>query len=130
MVQVDKFIQQISSVVSNYGYDNCVPVPGRASRVWRFESMRLGIEVEFDTREQNLFILLVRMSGGNLPDGYYRDSLGAKCRIHLNLALETLMLPTKRYGRLSPDEQCNYLACGLDAFLRNVDFDNIDVLFV
>lgn len=53
------------------------------------------IEVEIDWREQAVFTLLGRLQAGKIPDGYYTDSSGKRCRWHLAQLLE--------YGRRPQD---------------------------
>lgn len=129
-MEIEQFIQQITSITANYSYRSPVKVRDRANCVWLFENSSLSVEVEFDNREQTMFLLLVRMTAGCLPDGYYRDAAGLKCRIHLNDALEKLTLPTNtQYGRLQLDDQCSYLASGLDNALQHLRNRGIDGLF-
>jgi hypothetical protein len=42
----------------------------------------LGLELEFDWRESDIFLLIVRLKSGILPKGYYVEN-GGKCRKHL-----------------------------------------------
>ena len=42
----------------------------------------LGVELELDWREFDLYILIVRLEDGGLPKGYYVSN-GWKCRKHL-----------------------------------------------
>jgi len=130
VVEIEQFVQQIASVAAQYSYGSPVDVRDRANRVWQFKNSRLSVELEFDNREQMMFVLLVRMIAGGLPQGYYRDAAGTKCRIHLNDALEKLRLPINRlYGRLRLDDQCRYLASGLDSALRHLHDREIEGLF-
>lgn len=56
---------------------------GNASELrWRNAAHTIAIEVEIDWREWDLFLLVVRLESGRLPDGYYVSSVG-RCRLHL-----------------------------------------------
>lgn len=52
------------------------------TRISYLHSGDLGIELELDWREFEMFILIVRLENNNLPNGYYVSN-GQKCRIHL-----------------------------------------------
>ncbi len=46
------------------------------------------IEVEIDWREQAVFALLGKLEAGKIPNGYYTDSSGRRCRWHLAQLLD------------------------------------------
>ena len=128
-MQAEDYIKRLMLIASGRYRGKPHLVTGRAFRMWRIEDPRLSLEVEFDDRAEVLNVLLVRMHCGRIPDGYYVDSFGNKCRIHLNAALKSLQLPTKQYGRLDLNGQCNYLASALDILLKHLDFNQSHMLF-
>lgn len=52
----------------------------------------IAIEVEVDSRETDLFLLLVHLDEGRLPNGYYVCN-GKRCRIHLLTLIEMMRWP-------------------------------------
>jgi hypothetical protein len=59
---------------------------GHVSRIDWLGS-ELGVEVEIDFREWEVFVLLVRLEEGGLPDGYYvSEGAGKRCRVQLHAA--------------------------------------------
>jgi hypothetical protein len=51
----------------------------------------IGIELELDWREMSVFVLIVRLESGKLPNGYYVSESDRKvCRIHLQRVLYNL----------------------------------------
>jgi hypothetical protein len=50
-------------------------------------SKEIGIEIELDWRDLDVFILITKLDAGRLPNGYYMFN-GKTCRIHLEKVLQ------------------------------------------
>ena len=50
-------------------------------------SKEIGIEIELDWRDFDVFILIAKLDGGKLPKGYYMFR-GETCRVHLEEVLQ------------------------------------------
>ena len=50
-------------------------------------SKEIGIEIELDWRDLDVFILITKLDEGKLPKGYYVSN-GKTCRIHLEEVLQ------------------------------------------
>jgi len=50
-------------------------------------SKEIGIEIELDWRDLDVFILITKLDGGKLPKGYYVFN-GKTCRVHLEEVLQ------------------------------------------
>jgi hypothetical protein len=50
-------------------------------------SKEIGIEIELDWRDLNVFVLITKLEKGELPKGYY-VSHGKKCRLHIEEILK------------------------------------------
>ena len=50
-------------------------------------SKEIGIEIELDWRDFDVFILITKLDGGKLPKGYYVFR-GKTCRVHLEEVLQ------------------------------------------
>jgi len=53
---------------------------------------KIAIELEIDWRESDVFLLIVRLEGGNLPKGYYVSG-GKRTRVHLLTIIERKSWP-------------------------------------
>jgi len=56
---------------------------------------KIGLQIEIDWNEYNVFVLVVLLSGGKIPGGYYMDQ-GLRRRIHLEKALKELKIQDQR----------------------------------
>ena len=54
-------------------------------------SEEIGIEIELDWRDLDVFILITNLEDGNLPKGYYM-SQGKKRRIHIEDVLQNILM--------------------------------------
>lgn len=50
-------------------------------------SKEIGIEIELDWRDLDMFILITKLDEGKLPKGYYVSD-GKSCRVHLEKVLK------------------------------------------
>ena len=58
-------------------------------RRYSWKEERIAIEIEFDFRERDIFVLFVSLAkDGSVPDGYYAAN-GNICRMHLEKLLPT-----------------------------------------
>ena len=74
----------------------------------RYSSISLGVEIELDWRERDVFVLFVRLTESDWPDGYYVDRSGRKCRVHLIDAVRRLALSSGvqvTSGRAKPSDE-------------------------
>ena len=74
----------------------------------------ISLELEFDWRENAIFLLVVRLENGNRPNRYYASN-GVKCRIHIQemiarqrwsvdeSAISKITTTNAKSGRLSDD---------------------------
>ena len=122
-------ITELVSVLLRHGYEHPELTKDGFTETFLFRSTELSIEIEHDHRERALFVLLVRMENGEVPDGYYCNSRGVLSRIHLNKALTKIGVPVKKYGQLSVNKQSEYLAAGLNTLLNNVPPVSVSDLF-
>ena len=82
--EITEFVlNEFSELVTRWGFQP----PKVTEEEWmtRIDYLKgdLGFEIELDSRDFDLFALLVRLENGHLPEGYYVPS-GRKCRKHLN----------------------------------------------
>jgi len=63
----------------------------RANQTFCWLGEDIGVELELDAREEGMFLLLVRLESGHLPDGYY-VAHGMLCRVHIENAISDLRL--------------------------------------
>jgi hypothetical protein len=75
-------INEFTELLQKQGFS--APIIQRNGWMTRIDYLKdsLGIELEFDWRESDIFLLVVRLKNGTLPKGYYVES-GRKCRKHL-----------------------------------------------
>ncbi len=78
-----------------------------------------ALEIEIDWREFDIFVLVVRLENGKMPDGYY-VSQGRRCRHHLQkIIIEqnwkvdrdafSMLLPNKKNKHQKPRRTEEYL---------------------
>ena len=77
--------------LGDLGFVGPSPEKNRANPTLHWLGAEIGIELELDSREEGLYLLLVRLEKGRLPDGYY-VSHGKPCRVHLVHAISSLNL--------------------------------------
>lgn len=53
-------------------------------------SNEIGIEIEIDWRDLDVFILITKLDAGKLPKGYYVNN-GKTCRVHLEVVLQNIL---------------------------------------
>jgi hypothetical protein len=62
----------------------------------------LGIDFEIDERDQCVCVLICKLSEGKWPDGYYCDSKGNVCRVHVQKILR--FPPVRKMKRRRNDD--------------------------
>jgi hypothetical protein len=86
MNQKEKLLKQVLAefdvLVQEHGFAQ--PAISREEWMTRVDYLHkdIGIEIELDWRDFDIFTLIVRLENGNLPSGYYVAN-GKKCRKHL-----------------------------------------------
>ncbi len=74
----------------------------------QYTAGNIGIEAELDWHERSAFLLLVRLSHGIWPKGYYVEN-GKTCRVHLQGVVRRFSWPTNHaFGpaaRIGSDER-------------------------
>lgn len=82
--QIIEFAKAVfDPLVENHGFMPPTVTVDRATTQIDFLSREVGIEIEFDWRDFEAFVLVVRLEAGRLPNGYY-VSRGRTCRKHLH----------------------------------------------
>ena len=77
--------------LGDLGFVGPSPDKSRANPTLYWLGAAIGIELELDARGEGLYLLLVRLEMGRLPDGYY-VSHGKPCRVHLEQVISKLRL--------------------------------------
>ncbi len=78
---IDKIIELLVNLYS-FGFSEPVISHEDWSTTVTFMLSNIALEVEIDWRDFDIFILIVRLENGALPNGYY-VSEGMPCRYHL-----------------------------------------------
>lgn len=92
-------ISEFSELRELYGFNG--PYISRETWVTRIDYLKnnLGIEFELDWRDYAVFLLIVRLENGALPEGYY-VSHGRKCRKHIEtIAREHRLISSLPLGK-------------------------------
>lgn len=72
-------------IVKNYGFKN-IEISDRSDAVHIVVSSlknNIGFEIVLDLQDQDIEFLIVRLSSGKLPDGYFVTSEGKVCRVYI-----------------------------------------------
>jgi hypothetical protein len=75
-------VQEFAFLQQQHAFSQLVVDRASSGTTIDFFSTELAIEVEIDWREFDVFLLVVRLDNGALPNGYYVAD-GRRCRIHL-----------------------------------------------
>jgi len=79
------------SFLKDYGFHEPLLRPNNLQSRVSYLAENIGIEVELDWRDMWVFVLIVRLESGKLPNGYYVSNTDGKiCRIHLQKVLYNL----------------------------------------
>ncbi len=74
--------EELMPLVDHHGFQPPTVTADRGATQIDFLSEEIAVEIEFDWRDFDVFVLIVRLEGGRLPGGYY-VSEGKECRKHL-----------------------------------------------
>lgn len=90
-----KEIREIESLVlstfaflkNDFGFGKPILNRGKWNTTVSYLAKEIGVEIEIDWRELEVFILITNLYEGKLPGGYYMHR-GRLCRIHLEEILQ------------------------------------------
>jgi hypothetical protein len=80
-------LSAFSDLVAVHGFRGPIIARDRTMTRITYVNTEVGIELELDWRDLAAFLLIVRLDGGKLPDGYYVAN-GKTCRKHLSRVIE------------------------------------------
>lgn len=80
--EVENWVTEQFAELSGYGFSGPVVRRDDWSSVIGWFGLDIAIELELDWRELEIFVLIVRLDDGQLPQGYYIAN-GKPCRFHL-----------------------------------------------
>ena len=80
--EIVTFIIDELSIIKGHGFAEPIVSKGNGSTTIDWLHIDIALEVEIDWRDLDVFVLLVRLENGKLPQGYY-VSEGKPCRFHL-----------------------------------------------
>jgi hypothetical protein len=80
---LDKF----SFLQDEFGLDKPILNRDTWNTTVSYLSKEIGIEIELDWRDLDVFVLITKLDGGRLPKGYYVFN-GETCRVHLEEVLQ------------------------------------------
>ncbi|MEN0061360.1 MAG: hypothetical protein AAGA48_04370 [Myxococcota bacterium] len=101
---LEQTIRLFEPLVERHGFrPPTVATVGRSTHL-DYLSTELGVEIEFDWREFQAFVLLVRLEGGELPDGYYVAN-GRTVRKHLKEVFRKRAWAMVDWGSRQPSEE-------------------------
>ncbi len=79
------------SFLKDYGFHEPLFRPNNLQSRISYLSENIGIDIELDWRDPSVYVLIVRLESGKLPNGYYVSETDGKiCRIHLQKGLYNL----------------------------------------
>ncbi|MBI4356432.1 MAG: hypothetical protein HY559_00930 [Gammaproteobacteria bacterium] len=81
----NKIVERIIALLSSlYAFGFTKPIANEeywsTSITWMLK--KIGVEIEIDWRDFDIFVLIVRLENGKMPNGYYVSG-GQPCRYHL-----------------------------------------------
>lgn len=92
--------QQFAFLIGEFGFKEPQVQDQRTSSTFRYLDGELALEVEVEYCQFFIFVLVVKLEEGRLPQGYYQAK-GTACRLHLQDII-------KKFGLL-PAEECDVL---------------------
>jgi hypothetical protein len=88
---IENLAMERFSFLKGYGFHEPLLRPNNWQSRISYLADNIGIDVELDWRDMWVFVLIVRLESGKLPNGYYVSETDGKiCRIHLQKALYNL----------------------------------------
>jgi len=81
-VEIEKWVTSQFAELTSYGFSEPIIKREDWNTVIDWLGTDIAIELELDWREFDIFLLIVRLEGGQLPQGYYVSN-GEPCRFHL-----------------------------------------------
>ena len=113
-------------LVEDHGFKPPTVTDDRATTQIDFLSDDIAVEVEFDWRDFDAFVFLVRLEGGQLPSGYYVSAAGRKCRKYLQEVFDEREWPLPTALALSQEKPSearlrNTITAHKDAVLSRID---------
>jgi hypothetical protein len=86
--EIESFVlEKFSFLQDDVGLNKPILIRGAENTTISYLSKEIGIEIELDWRDFDVFILIAKLEGGKLPKGYYVFR-GEKCRVHLEEVLQ------------------------------------------
>lgn len=83
------FVVEELESIREYGFSEPIINDGDSVTSFDWLGEDIAIEVEVDWREFDIFLLLVRLENGRLPQGYYVSD-GRRCRYHIQKVIAKL----------------------------------------
>ena len=81
-------LKKFSFLQDKFGFEKPIFNRDKWNTTVSYLSKEIGIEIELDWRDFDVFILITKLYEGKLPEGYYM-SKGKTCRVHLEEILQT-----------------------------------------
>ncbi|OGW72288.1 MAG: hypothetical protein A2Y02_00090 [Omnitrophica bacterium GWA2_52_12] len=95
-----EILEELKNLTVSWGFSEPQITRKNYSTVFDYFATRFAIEIEIDWREYGVFILIVKLEAGKLPNGYY-VSKGGMCREHLRSVLQQCHVPLVPVGKTS-----------------------------
>jgi hypothetical protein len=84
---LDKF----SFLQDEFGFNKPILNHDTLNTTVSYLSEKIGIEIELDWRDSDVFVLITKLDEGKLPKGYYVFN-GKTCRVHLEEVLQNKLI--------------------------------------
>ena len=85
--EIENWVINQFTELTDYGFSEPVIKREDGSSVFDWLGSDIALELEFDWRELDVFLLVVRLEDGQLPQGYYVSN-GKPCRFHLQKVIK------------------------------------------
>ncbi len=130
----NEVLEELKSLIIGWGLSEPHIKRDNYSTTFDYFATQFAIEVEFDWREYFVFILIVKLEAGQLPNGYYVSNEGI-CREYLQRVLQRCHVPLIPVAKKSyTNERWRNFAWMRESFLKDKEllvqhFDAIKKLY-
>lgn len=116
--EIEKLVTNQFAELTSYGFSEPIIERGSWSTVIDWLGSDIALELELDWREFDIFLLIVRLEDGQLPQGYYISN-GEPCRFHLQKVI------TEKGWSVALDEMKAISSIGRHGSSQKPSIDNL-----